>query len=94
MSIMTQLEFELNFSNSEKNIAKYILDNGENVLNLSIKELAKETYTSPATIVRLCQKLGLDGSRILKSNIQLSCNMIIKVVSMSIFHLQKMITVA
>ena len=61
MSIMTQLEFELNFSNSEKNIAKYILDNGENVLNLSIKELAKETYTSPATIVRLCQKLGLDG---------------------------------
>lgn len=61
MSIMTQLEFELNFSNSEKNIARYILNHGETVLNLSIKQLAKNTYTSPATIVRLCHKLGLEG---------------------------------
>lgn len=61
MSIMTQLEFELDFSSSEKIIAKYILDNGEDVLNLSVKQLAKQTYTSPATIVRLCHKLGLDG---------------------------------
>ena len=61
MSIMTQLEFELDFSSSEKTIAKYILDNGEDILNLSVKELAKQTYTSPATIVRLCRKLGLNG---------------------------------
>lgn len=61
MSIMTQLEFELNFSNSEKNIVRYILNHGETVLNLSIKQLAKNTYTSPATIVRLCHKLGLEG---------------------------------
>ena len=61
MSIMTQLEFELDFSSSEKMIAKYILDNGEDILNLSVKELAKQTYTSPATIVRLCHKLGLAG---------------------------------
>lgn len=61
MSIMTQLEFELDFSSSEKTIAKYILENGEDILALSIKELAKQTYTSPATIVRLCHKLGLEG---------------------------------
>lgn len=61
MSIMTQLEFELDFSNSEKEIAHYILNEGENILHMSIKELAKKTYTSPATIVRLCQKLGLQG---------------------------------
>ena len=61
MSIMTQLEFELDFSHSEKEIAHYILNEGEKVLNLSIKELAKKTYTSPATIVRLCHKLGLEG---------------------------------
>ena len=58
---MTQLEFELDFSHSEKEIAHYILNEGEKVLNLSIKELAKKTYTSPATIVRLCHKLGLEG---------------------------------
>lgn len=61
MSIMTQLEFELDFSNSEKEIAHYILNEGENILHMSIKDLAKKTYTSPATIVRLCQKLGLEG---------------------------------
>lgn len=61
MSIMTQLEFELDFSSSEKEISKYILDNGEEVLKYSIKQLAKKTYTSPATIVRLCHKLGLEG---------------------------------
>ena len=61
MSIMTQLEFELEFSQSEKQIAKYILNHGEEVLSMSVKELAKETYTSPATIVRLCKKIGLDG---------------------------------
>lgn len=61
MSIMTQLEFELDFSQSEKEIGRYILNHGEDVLNMSVKELAKQTYTSPATIVRLCKKIGLEG---------------------------------
>jgi len=58
---MTQLEFELDFSHSEKEIAHYILNEGEKVLNLSIKELAKKTYTSPATIGRRCHKIRLKG---------------------------------
>lgn len=61
MSIMTQLEFELEFSQSEKQIARYILNHGEDVLSLSVKELSLKTYTSPATIVRLCKKIGLEG---------------------------------
>ncbi|MCI9093127.1 MAG: MurR/RpiR family transcriptional regulator [Coprobacillus sp.] len=61
MSIMTQLEFELDFTQSEKEISEYILNHGDAILNMSIKELAKKTYTSPATIVRLCKKIGLDG---------------------------------
>jgi len=58
---MTQLEFELEFSQSEKQIARYILDHGEDVLSMPVKELALKTYTSPATIVRLCKKIGLAG---------------------------------
>lgn len=58
---MTQLEFELDFSTSEKQLAKYILEHGEKVLQYSIQDLAKKTYTSPATIVRLCKKIGLHG---------------------------------
>lgn len=61
MSIMAQLEFQLDFSQSEKALSQYILENGNAVLNMNSKELAKNTYTSPATIVRLCQKLGLKG---------------------------------
>lgn len=61
MSIMTQLEFELEFSDSEKEIARYILNHGDDVLSMSVKQLAKHTYTSPATIVRLCKKIGLEG---------------------------------
>lgn len=61
MSIMTQLEFELEFSDSEKEIARYILNHGDDVLSMSVKQLAQHTYTSPATIVRLCKKIGLDG---------------------------------
>ena len=39
---MTQLEFELDFSHSEKEIAHYILNEGEKVLNLSLKNLLKK----------------------------------------------------
>lgn len=71
---MTQLEFALDFTHAEVEIAHYILNHGEDVLNLSIKELAKRTYTSPATIVRLCRKLGLEGYNDFKISIQQNYN--------------------
>lgn len=61
MSIMTKLEFQMDFSDSEKKLSEYILNKGDKVLQMSARQLANETYTSPATIVRLCQKLGLKG---------------------------------
>ena len=61
MSLLKKLEIAENFSESEKSIAQYILQNSEEVLNLSTIELAKKTYTSPATITRLCQKLDFKG---------------------------------
>lgn len=61
MSIMTKLEFQMDFSDSEKKLAEYILNRGDKVLQMSARDLANYTYTSPATIVRLCQKLGLKG---------------------------------
>lgn len=61
MSILKKLEIGHNFSSSEKIIAQYILANTEEVLNFSTVKLAQKTYTSPATIVRLCQKLNYKG---------------------------------
>lgn len=61
MSLTTQLEFALNFTPSEKTISNFILEHGEDVLSMSAQELAQATFTSPATIVRLSRKLGLEG---------------------------------
>ena len=61
MSVLKKSEIGNHFSASEKVIAQYILNNTEEVLNLSTVKLAQKTYTSPATIVRLCQKLNYKG---------------------------------
>ena len=73
MSLLKKLELANQFSPSEKSIAEYILNHSEEVLNLSSVELAKKTFTSPATIVRLCQKLNFKGYNDFK--IELSANL-------------------
>ncbi len=61
MNVINQLEYLPDFSDSEKVLAKYILEHGEKILTMSTQDLAKATYTSPATVVRLCKKIGLKG---------------------------------
>ncbi|MDD3026848.1 MAG: MurR/RpiR family transcriptional regulator [Erysipelotrichaceae bacterium] len=61
MSLISQLEFELNFTQSEISLAKFILEDPEAILDLSIQQLAGLTYCSPATIVRFTHKLGVLG---------------------------------
>ena len=61
MKILTQFNDLGRFSDAEQSLIEWILNNDEKLLTMSTKELANATYTSPATIVRLCQKLGLKG---------------------------------
>lgn len=49
------------FTPTEKEIAKQILDEPTLVENLSIHELAKKTFASPSTIVRMCHHTGYAG---------------------------------
>ena len=62
---MTELISKLSdkkiFSSTEQVIADYILKNFREVANLSTRQLAKETFTSSAAIVRFSQKLGFSG---------------------------------
>lgn len=53
MSLLRKLEMAVDFSTSEKLIATYILKNGPDVLNMSTSQLAKATYTSPATMSKI-----------------------------------------
>ena len=45
----------------EKYLVDYILDNPDDILQKNINELAQLSYTSTATVSRLCKKLGFKG---------------------------------
>lgn len=63
-SVLVRLqEYANQASGAEKSIFKVLLENPEAVSNYSIHQLAEETYASPSTITRLCQKLGFNGYR-------------------------------
>lgn len=53
-------------SDGEMAVYKYIKANKDDINNISSEKLANKTYTSPATINRLCKKLGTDGYSHLK----------------------------
>lgn len=56
-------EFSETASPTEREIIQYVLENTEAAMELSIHQLAAHTYSSSATILRLCRKLGLEGYR-------------------------------
>lgn len=49
------------FSTTEKEIAGHILENPQLVVDMSIHELAKHTFSSASSIVRLCNHTGYSG---------------------------------
>ena len=51
---------------AEKKVAKYILNNREDVIHLSITKLATEAGVSEATVVKFCQHIGYSGYQELK----------------------------
>lgn len=59
--LIDNLKAAVGFSDTEKEIANYILQRGYEIEKMSINELAAATYTSPATIVRFCKKVGVKG---------------------------------
>ena len=56
----------------EKYLMDYIINNQEDILKKNINELAKLSYTSSATISRLCKKLGFNGYKNLNINMRLN----------------------
>ncbi|GAB7388677.1 MurR/RpiR family transcriptional regulator [Bacillaceae bacterium] len=53
-------------SRKEKSVADYILENAEEIVHLSITELAENADCAEATIFRLCKRLGYKGYQALK----------------------------
>lgn len=61
--IIEKMKVTSNFTNSENEIIAYILDHRDSFNDITIRELSKKSFSSNATIIRLCQKLGCDGFR-------------------------------
>lgn len=61
MLLLEKLKNKEQFSSLDLAIINYVLENPKQVTKLTVGELAKVTYTSPSSVVRLCKKLGMKG---------------------------------
>lgn len=66
--ITDKLKAKVGFSEVEKNIADYLLEKGREMKSESARQIAGKVFTSPASITRLCQKLGYSGFSIFKED--------------------------
>lgn len=74
MLLLNQLEDKERFTSVEREIISYILEHKKDVLDLTADELANKTYTSTASIVRLCKKLGFKGYKTFKVKLATEIN--------------------
>lgn len=61
MSILIKLRDVRNLPDAEAQVRKYILAHSAEILNFTVYDLARESYTSPATVIRLCKRLNING---------------------------------
>ena len=57
MNVLISLRENKKLTDTEMHIRDYVLQNKEAVVHMSVHELADYTFTSPATVVRLCYKI-------------------------------------
>lgn len=61
MSILKILKESDDWTSSELDIKNYILEHPEDIEKFSARELGKATFTSAASVMRFCRKLGFGG---------------------------------
>lgn len=59
--ILCQLRDHQSLSSTEVKIAEYICAHPQEVTTMSVREIAKKTYASPTSVMRLCRKICEDG---------------------------------
>ena len=66
MAVLDKLEREEGLTDIEAELARFICANADEVCHMGIADLSKASFTSSATVVRLCQKVGVRGFRDLR----------------------------
>lgn len=59
--LLTQRIEEMDLPSAEKTAANYLLAQGSKLKGRSTRKIATDAYTTPATLVRLGQRLGYEG---------------------------------
>lgn len=77
--IVEKLKEKKNFTGNEIVIAEYILDNMAKIQKMTADELAKETYTSKASVVRFCKKMNVEGYRNFQRKLEAELNEIYRI---------------
>ncbi|MEG0320467.1 MAG: MurR/RpiR family transcriptional regulator, partial [Niameybacter sp.] len=62
-------EYKRLASDSEKELIEYIQNHMDQVVKMSVHELAKEAYTSASTVIRLVKKIGFKGFKEFKQDL-------------------------
>lgn len=66
-SVLVRLkEYQKQMGAAEAGVVRYLLEEPEKAAELSVHALAKECFSSPTTIIRMCKRLGFGGYRDLK----------------------------
>ncbi|MGP5431828.1 MurR/RpiR family transcriptional regulator [Enterococcus malodoratus] len=63
MLLIDKLRLQKDLTNTEKRIADYILRNLTTIPAINVADLAKDTYTSHSSVIRLAKKIGYEGFR-------------------------------
>lgn len=61
MLLIDKLRIKDGLTDTEKRIADYILQNLAEIPSLNVETIAKHTYTSHSSVIRLAKKMGYDG---------------------------------
>lgn len=48
-------------TSQEREVLQYVSTNPQKVLGMTVHEIAKASYSSSSTVIRLCQKAGMSG---------------------------------
>lgn len=73
MSVMlSMLKYKEDLSMAERAVLDYLIENKAVLKNFNVEKIAEAAYTSPASVVRMCKKLGYRGFKDFKIDFILS----------------------
>lgn len=73
MSVMlNMLKYKEDLSMAERAVLDYLIDNKGVLKDFNVEKIAEAAYTSPASVVRMCKKLGYRGFKDFKIDFILS----------------------